>query len=199
MSFKFQYFILMSFKFLLFILISFKFMLFILMSFKIDTVICLRMGKIYTAKTPSGDFKVTTSENSLLSQQAITSKGISAPYTNLQLNPYPNTQLDLFCSDNLSFSMHSSQYVTNQFNVQIPVCGLLTNLRKMLAAKFFSSSHDEDHETPWLQNPTMYKHRSFFKKKMELDCKIFVIAIDCKIFYLRLLKCCLNICHCNRL
>ena len=30
-----------------------------------------------------GDFKVTTSENLPLSQQAITSKGISVPYTNL--------------------------------------------------------------------------------------------------------------------
>ena len=55
------------------------------------------------AKTPSGDFKVTTSENLLLSQQAVTSKEISVPYINLQLNHYPNTQLDLFCSDNLSF------------------------------------------------------------------------------------------------
>ena len=55
------------------------------------------------AKIPPGDFKVITLENSLLSQQAITSKGISIPYTNLQLNPYPNSQLDLFCSDNLSF------------------------------------------------------------------------------------------------
>ena len=62
-------------------------------------------------KTPLSDFKVTTSENSLLSQQAVTSKGILVPYINLQLNPYPNTQLDLFYSDNLSFSMHSSQYV----------------------------------------------------------------------------------------
>ena len=68
-----------------------------------DTVICLRIGKTYMAKTPSGDFKVTTLENPLLSKQAVTSKGISVPYTNLQLNPYPNTQLDLFCSDNLSF------------------------------------------------------------------------------------------------
>ena len=101
-------------------------------------------------KTPPGDFKVITPKNSLLSQQAVTSKGIPVPYTNLQLNPYPNTQLDLFCSDNLSFSMHGSQYVTNQFNARIPVRGLLTNLRKMLAAKFFSSSHDEDHEAPWL-------------------------------------------------
>ena len=79
------------------------------------------MGKTYTAKTPPGDFKVTTPKNSLLSQQAITSKGISVSYTNLQLNIYPNTQLDLFCSNNLSFqctapstwltnSMHKSQY-----------------------------------------------------------------------------------------
>lgn len=66
-------------------------------------MICLRMGKTNTAKTPPGDFKVTTPEIPLLSQQAVTSKGISVPYTNLQLNPYPNTQLDLFCSDNFSF------------------------------------------------------------------------------------------------
>ena len=72
------------------------------------------MGKTYTAKISSGDFKVTTPENPLLSKQVVTSKGISVPYTNLQLNLYPNTQLDLFYSDSLSFSMHGSQYVTNQ-------------------------------------------------------------------------------------
>ena len=55
------------------------------------------------SKIPAGDFKVITLENSLLSQQVVTSKGILVPYTNLQLNPYPNTQLDLFCNDNLSF------------------------------------------------------------------------------------------------
>ena len=41
---------------------------------KFDTVICLRIGKTYTAKTPSGDFQVTTPETPLLSQQAVTSK-----------------------------------------------------------------------------------------------------------------------------
>ena len=70
------------------------------------------MEKTYTAKTPPRDFKVTTLKNSLLSQQAVTNKGILVPYTNLQLKPYPNTQLDLFRSDNLSFS--SFQYVTNK-------------------------------------------------------------------------------------
>ena len=60
------------------------------------------MGKAYTAKTLPGDFKVTILENPLLSKQAVRSKEILVPYTNLQLNPYPNTQLELFCSDNLS-------------------------------------------------------------------------------------------------
>ena len=41
------------------------------------------MGKTYMAKTLPGDFKVTTPETSLLSQQAVTSKGILVPYTNL--------------------------------------------------------------------------------------------------------------------
>ena len=72
------------------------------------------MGKTNTAKTPPGDFQVTTLEIPLLSQQMIMSKGILVPYINLQLNIYPNTQLDLFCSDNFSFWCTASKYVTNQ-------------------------------------------------------------------------------------
>ena len=68
-----------------------------------DTVICLRIRKTYTTKTPPGDFQVTTPEIPLLSQQAVTSKGIPIPYTNLQLNPYPNTQLNFFYSGNFPF------------------------------------------------------------------------------------------------
>ena len=48
-----------------------------------NTVICLRMGKTYKAKTSLGDFKVTTPEIPLLLQQVITSKGIPVSYTNL--------------------------------------------------------------------------------------------------------------------
>ena len=80
-------------------------------------MICLRIGKTYTTKTPPDDFKVTTPENPLLSAQAVTSKEISVPYTNLQLNPYPNTQLDLFYSDNLSFWCTApSMWLTNLAN-----------------------------------------------------------------------------------
>ena len=66
-------------------------------------MICLRMEKMNTAKISPGDFKITTLEILLLSQQAVTNKEITVSYTNLQLNPYPNTQLDSFCSDNFSF------------------------------------------------------------------------------------------------
>ena len=53
-------------------------------------------------KNPTEWFLGHHSKNPLLSKQAITSKGISVPYTNLQLNLYPDTQLDLFYSDSLS-------------------------------------------------------------------------------------------------
>ena len=97
-------------------------------------VIYFRMGKTYTAKTPLSDFKVTTPENPLLSQQVDTSKGIPVPYTNLQLNLYPNTQLDLFYCDNLSFQCTTpSTWLTNR--CADPSTDLITSLGKMLATK----------------------------------------------------------------
>ena len=62
---------------------------------KFDTNDLFTNRKNYRGKTPPGEFKVTTPENSLLSKQVVTSKGILVPYINLQLNPYLNTQLDL--------------------------------------------------------------------------------------------------------
>ena len=102
-------------------------------------MIYLRIGKTFKVKTPPSDFKVTTPENPLLSQQAATSKGILVLYTNLQLNHYPNTQSDLFCSDNLSFSMHDSQYVTNQL-MHGSKYVTKHQLEKDVTAKFFTSS-----------------------------------------------------------
>ena len=60
------------------------------MEIKFDTGDLFTNGENHRGKSPSGDLKVTTPEISLLSQQAVTSKGISVPYTNLQLNLYPN-------------------------------------------------------------------------------------------------------------
>ena len=38
----------------------------------------------------------------------------------------------------------------------------------MLAAKFFSSSYDEDHEVTWSQNPKVYKTQQLLQEKDEL-------------------------------
>ena len=98
-----------------------------------DTVICLQMGKTNTAKTPPIDFQVTTSKIPLLSQQAVTNKGILVPYTNLQLNPYPNTQLDLFYSDNFSFRCTApSTWLTI---TRIPVRDFNHQLEKVVGCK----------------------------------------------------------------
>ena len=45
-----------------------------------DTVICLRMGKNLTAKTPLGDFQITIPETPLLLQQTVTSKEFQVLY-----------------------------------------------------------------------------------------------------------------------
>ena len=130
-------------------------------------MICLRIGKTSKAKTPSNDFKVTTPENLLLSQQAVTSKGISVPYTNLQLNPYPNTQLDLFCSDNLSFQCTvPNTWLTNR--CMDLSTWLTTNLRRMLAAKFFSSSTQWRSRNSLVTKPYGVQVQQLLQEKDEL-------------------------------
>ena len=122
-------------------------------------MICLRIGKTNTAKTPLGDFKITTLENPLLSKQVVTSKGIPVPYTNLQLHSYPNTQLDLFCSDNLSFwCMTPSTWLTNCAD---PSIWLQSPTREGCWLQSSSvHSDDEDQEDAWSENPTVHKHSS---------------------------------------
>ena len=73
-------------------------------------------GENLTAKTPPSDFQPTILKTPLLSQQAVTSKGITVPYTNLQLNSYPNIQFDLLCNDSSSFWCTAPKYVTNQLH-----------------------------------------------------------------------------------
>ena len=130
-------------------------------------MICLWMGKTNTAKTPPVDFKVTTPEIPLLSQQVVTSKRISVPYTNLQLNPYPNTQLDLFCSDNLSFQCTApNMWLTNRCTD--PNTWLTTNLRWMLAAKFFNSSTQWRSRSSLVTKPYSVQMQRLLQEKDEL-------------------------------
>ena len=53
------------------------------MEIKFDTGDLFSNGENHRGKTPPGEFKVIIPENSLLSQQAVISKEILVPYTNL--------------------------------------------------------------------------------------------------------------------
>ena len=64
----------------------------------------------------------------------VTSKRILVPYTNLQLNSYPNTQLDLFYSGNLSFlCMAPNTWLTNR--CAVPNTQLNQQLEKNVGCK----------------------------------------------------------------
>ena len=121
------------------------------------------MGKTNMAKTSPGDFKVTTPEIPLLSQQTVTSKGILIPYTNLQLNPYPNTQLDLFFSDNFPFNARlPSMWLTKCAD---PSTWLQSPTREVCWLQSFSvHPHDKDQENAWSQNTMVQIHSNFFRR-----------------------------------
>ena len=70
---------------------------------KFDTSDCLRMGKTTEAKPYRVNLRSPILRIHYYQNKRLQVKGILVPNTNLQLNPYPNTQLDLQCSDNLSF------------------------------------------------------------------------------------------------
>ena len=101
------------------------------------------------------------------SQQAVTSKGISVPYTNLQRNPYPNTQFDWFCSDNLSFQCTApSTWLTNQ--CMDSSTWLTTNLKRILDANFFSSSTRWKSWNSLVTKPYDVQRQQFLEEKDEL-------------------------------
>ena len=103
-----------------------------------NTVICLRMRKNLTAKTPPVDFQVTTLETPLLSQQAVTSKGIPStlPPYNWTLIPIPNWTCSVVTVPLSDAQLPSTWLIVTQ----IPVRDFEHQLRRLSAAKFFSSS-----------------------------------------------------------
>ena len=66
-------------------------------------MICLRIGKTTEAKPHRVNLRSPLPRIHYYQNNRLQVKGILVPNTNLQLNPYLNTQLDLQCSDNLSF------------------------------------------------------------------------------------------------
>ena len=105
----------------------------------INTVICLRMGKNLTAKTPPGDFQVTTPETPLLSQQAVTSKGIPStlPTYSWTLTPRPTWTYSVVTVP-LSDARLPSTWLTI---ARIPVCDFKTPTEKIVGSKVLQFIH----------------------------------------------------------
>ena len=129
-----------------------------------NTVICLRIGKNLTAKTPSGDFQVTFSETPLLSQQAVPSKGIAStlPTYSWTLILIPNWTCSIVTVP-LSDARLPSTWLTVAW---IPVRDFNnTNWEECRLQSSSVHPHDEDQEDAWSQNPTVQIHNNFFKRK----------------------------------
>ena len=129
-----------------------------------NTVICLRMGKNLTVKTPPGDFQVTTPETPLLSQQVVTSKGISStlPTYSWIFTPIPNWTCSVVTVP-LSDAWLPSMWLTV---ARIPVRDFnSTNWEDCWLPSCSVHSHDKDQEDTWSQNPTMQIYSNFFKRK----------------------------------
>ena len=104
-----------------------------------NTVICLRMGKNLTAKTPSGDFQVTTLETPLLSQQAVTSKGIPStlPTYSWTLTPIPNWTCSVVTVPLSDVRLPSTRLTV----ARIPIRNFKTPTEKIVDCKVFQFIH----------------------------------------------------------
>ena len=91
------------------------------------------------AKTPPGDFQVTIHETPLLSQQAVTSKGISStlPTYSWTLTPIPNWTCSVVTVP-LSEARLSSTWLTNYAD---PRTQLQSPTKKIVGCKIFQFIH----------------------------------------------------------
>ena len=101
--------------------------------------ICLRMRKNLMAKTPLGDFQVTTIKTSLLSQEAVTSKGIPStlPTYSWTLTPIPNWTCFVVTVP-LSDARLPSMWLTV---AQIPINDFKTPTKKIVGYKALQFIH----------------------------------------------------------
>ena len=96
-------------------------------------------GENLTAKTPLDDFQVITPETSLLSQQAITSKGIPSnlPTYSWTLTPIPNWTCSIL-TISLFDTRLPSTWLTNCAN---PSTRLQSPTKKIVGCKVFQFIH----------------------------------------------------------
>ena len=127
-------------------------------------MICLRMGKTNMAK-----FHRVILRSPLLRIHYYQNKWLQVKESQYLISTYSWTFTPISnwtCSVVTISHFQCTAPNTWLTNCADPVRDLITNLRRILAAKFFCWSHNEDYEVAWSQNPTVYKHISFFKKEM---------------------------------
>ena len=97
------------------------------------------MGKNLTPKTPPSDFQVTTPKTPLLSQQAVTSKGIPSTLLTYSwtLTPIPNWTCSVVTVP-LSNAWLPSTWLTVE---RIPVCDFKTPTEKIVGCKVLQFIH----------------------------------------------------------
>ena len=146
------------------------------------------MGKTFhKAKTPSGEFKVTTSKNPLINNQAVISMRnltIILAYPKIPTYSWtfaPISNWTWSCSSLLSFDvqisnfwlilLHGSQYVTNSRNLN-DCCWLQSSsLHKWWRLG-----------STWLHNPMAYKCSNFSQRKIN-SWFIYLTALKISLIY----------------
>ena len=121
-------------------------------------MICLRIGKTIEVKPYQVNFRSPFPRIHYYQSQVVTRiRNLNKPFglsrnTNLQLNPYPNIQLDLYCNGNLLVQYTNfSTWLIN--NARIQVCDWHQQFEEDVGCKVLQFINDEDQETPWSQNP----------------------------------------------
>ena len=147
------------------------------------------------AKTPPGDFQVTTPETPLLSQQAVTSKGISStlPTYSWTLTPIPNWTYSVVTIPLFDARLPSTWLIV----ARIPVRDFNnTNWEDCWLQSSSVHPHNEDQEDAWSQNPTVQIHSNFFKRKRWTRSRTLSLVTICLIEFA---KCLCNLCTVLRL
>ena len=161
-------------------------------------VICLWLGKTTEAKFHQVNLRLPLTRIHYYQNKQLQVKGILIPNTNLQLNSYPNTQLDLWCSDNLSFQCTTpNTWLTNWYTD--PSTWLTPQHPFDCCSLFVATSHRNTNKIfnvrardfTWLQNLKAYKKRSknsfFYKRRLGFQKENLMNLSRIRFFFFHLL------------
>ena len=138
-------------------------------------VICLRMGKTTEAKPHFVKLRSPLPRIYYYQNKWLQVKGIPVSNTNLQLNPYPNTQLDLQCSDNLSFQCTArSMWLINW--CMDPSMWLTHQLKEDVGCKVLQFIQQWRSRNSLVTKPSAQRRSSFYNEYDELG-QLFSVTI----------------------